>query len=284
MIKLSNCLHNVEEMKPLIHNITNYVTANDCANVLLACGASPIMADDNGEVEDITSICSGLNINIGTLNARTISSMLLAGKKANQLNHPVLLDPVGVGASNLRNETAKLLLDSIKFTVIRGNLSEIKMLASLIEPKNESEEIKSRGVDSAEIMDANDLEKVALLAKEFANKVGSIIAISGVTDIVTDGKRCFYIKNGHAMMAKITGSGCMLSALVTAFISANKDNTLKATVGAIALLGVAGERAFFKMKELNTGNSSYRNYLIDGVCKLTPGSFANFARVKEVNI
>lgn len=283
MIKLANCMKKVEEMKPLIHNITNYVTANDCANVLLACGASPIMADDSGEVEDITSICSGLNINIGTLNARTITSMLLAGRKANKLDHPVLLDPVGVGASRLRNETAKILLDNVKFTVIRGNLSEIKIIASLIEKKKQSKATKSRGVDSAEKMDANNLEDVVILAKELANKIGSIVAISGVTDIVTDGKRCFYIKNGHRMMAKITGSGCMLSALITAFIGANKDKPLEATVAAVCLLGVAGERAFFKMKELKTGNSSYRNYLIDEVCKLTPGTFSNYAKAKEVN-
>jgi hydroxyethylthiazole kinase len=277
----------VKEVKPLIHNITNYVTANECANVLLACGASPIMADDSGEVEDITSLCSGLNINMGTLNNRTISSMLLAGKRANKLKHPVLLDPVGVGASSLRNETAKVLLENIKFTVIRGNLSEIKMIASLNENKGKKEEglnANSRGVDSAEKLDLNNLAEIALLAKETANKLGSIIAISGITDIITDGKRCFYVKNGHQMMAKITGSGCMLSALITAFISANKKEPLEATVAASCLLGIAGERAFFKMKEFNTGNSSYCNYLIDEVFKLVPGSFANFAKAKEVEL
>ena len=117
---------NVRAKCPLIHNITNYVTVNDCANMVLACGASPIMADDAAEVEDITSICGGLNINIGTLNSRTITSMLLAGKKANQLGHPVVLDPVGAGASRLRTDTAFRLLKDVQFTVIRGNISEIK--------------------------------------------------------------------------------------------------------------------------------------------------------------
>ena len=121
---------NVRTKSPLIHNITNYVTVNDCANMVLACGASPIMADDAAEVEDITTICGGLNINIGTLNSRTIESMLKAGRKANALGHPVVLDPVGAGASALRTGTAYRLLDEVRFTVIRGNISEVKTLAS----------------------------------------------------------------------------------------------------------------------------------------------------------
>ena len=125
---LKQCFDNVREKHPLVHNITNYVTVNDVANILLACGGSPIMADDSGEVEDITSICQGLNINIGTLNKNTIPSMFLAGKKANVLGHVVLLDPVGAGASGLRTKTANELVRDIKFTVIRGNISEIRTL------------------------------------------------------------------------------------------------------------------------------------------------------------
>ena len=127
---LKTAFENLRSRSPLIHNITNYVTVNDCANMVLACGASPIMADDAAEVEEITAICGGLNINIGTLNSRTVTSMLLAGKKANQLGHPVVLDPVGAGASRLRTDTAFRLLREVQFTVIRGNISEIKTLAS----------------------------------------------------------------------------------------------------------------------------------------------------------
>ncbi|MEE1087258.1 MAG: hydroxyethylthiazole kinase [Schaedlerella sp.] len=123
-------LENVRNNCPLIHNITNYVTVNDCANIVIACGAAPIMSDDKEEVEEITTICSGLNINIGTLNNRTIDSMLIAGKRANKLNHPIVLDPVGAGASRLRREAAMKLLEEVKFAVIRGNISEIKTLAS----------------------------------------------------------------------------------------------------------------------------------------------------------
>ena len=116
-----NLFANVRAKSPLVHNITNYVTVNDCANIVLACGASPIMADDAAEVEDITSLCAGLNLNIGTLNSRTIPSMLLAGHTANRLGRPVVLDPVGAGASHLRTETALRLLREVKFTVIRGS-------------------------------------------------------------------------------------------------------------------------------------------------------------------
>ena len=126
---LGKMLENVRAKCPLIHNITNYVTVNDCANIVLACGASPIMADDKAEVAEITSVCAGLNINIGTLNSRTIESMHIAGKRANELGHPVVLDPVGAGASKLRTNTAKALLEDIHFTVLRGNISEIKTLA-----------------------------------------------------------------------------------------------------------------------------------------------------------
>ena len=126
---LGNCLENVREQVPLVHNITNYVTVNDVANVLLACGASPIMADEKEEVEEITTICRGLNINIGTLNKRTVEAMLLAGKCAKELGHPILLDPVGAGASTLRTDTAIKLMETLHPTVIRGNISEIKTLA-----------------------------------------------------------------------------------------------------------------------------------------------------------
>lgn len=127
---LGKMLENVRAKRPLVHNITNYVTVNDCANILLACGGSPIMADDVNEVEEITAVCGGLNINIGTLNSHTIEAMLVAGKKANELGHPVLLDPVGAGASKLRTETALRIIRETKLAVVRGNISEIKTLAA----------------------------------------------------------------------------------------------------------------------------------------------------------
>lgn len=174
---------NLRRTCPLIHNITNYVTVNDCANMVLACGASPIMADDAAEVEDITTICGGLNINIGTLNSRTITSMLLAGKKANQLGHPVVLDPVGAGASRLRTDTAFRLLRDVKFTVIRGNISEIKTLAS------GAGTTKGVDADVADKVTEANLDSAVAFAKAFAAQTGAVIAITGAIDIVADAEK-----------------------------------------------------------------------------------------------
>ncbi|MEG0366642.1 MAG: hydroxyethylthiazole kinase, partial [Coprobacillus sp.] len=200
---IEECLKNLKKQTPLVHNITNYVTVNDCANILLACGGSPIMADDEAEVEEITSICGGLNINIGTLNSRTIQSMLKAGHKANELGHPVILDPVGAGASQLRSEIALRLLDEIQFTVIKGNISEIKTLAL--------GSGKTQGVDASidDVVTENNLEKTILFAKQLSLKTNAIIAITGAIDIVCNRQAAYIIKNGTAMLSRITGTGCM---------------------------------------------------------------------------
>ena len=213
---------NVRTKSPLIHNITNYVTVNDCANMVLACGASPIMADDAAEVEDITTICGGLNINIGTLNSRTIESMLKAGKKANVLGHPVVLDPVGAGASALRTETAYRLLDEVRFTVIRGNISEVKTLAS------GAGTTKGVDADVADRVTEENLDGAVAFAKAFAAKTGAVVAITGAIDIVADGAKAYCIRNGHPMMSAITGTGCQLSALTAAFVTANPGHPLEA--------------------------------------------------------
>ena len=170
---LKTAFENLRSRSPLIHNITNYVTVNDCANMVLACGASPIMADDAAEVEEITAICGGLNINIGTLNSRTVTSMLLAGKKANQLGHPVVLDPVGAGASHLRTDTAFRLLREVQFTVIRGNISEIKTLAS------GAGTTKGVDADVADKVTEENLDSAIAFAKAFAARTGAVIAITG---------------------------------------------------------------------------------------------------------
>lgn len=256
-------LANVREKTPLIHNITNYVTVNDCANIVLACGASPIMADDIGEVEEITAICGGLNINIGTLNARTIESMVLAGKKANELGHPVVLDPVGAGASALRTNTAKRLLDEVRFTVIRGNISEIKTLAGVA--------AATQGVDAnvADKVTDENLDSAVAFAKDFAAKTGAVVAITGAIDIVCNGERAFVIRNGHPMMSSITGTGCQLSAMTAAFVTANPDDSLGAAAAAVCAMGLAGELAHARLGE-HDGNSSYRNYIIDAIYNMTP--------------
>lgn len=255
------CLDSVKENSPLIHNITNYVTVNDVANAILAVGASPIMADEKKEAAEITSICNGLNINIGTLNRNTIRAMFAAGKKAQSLNHKILLDPVGAGASTLRTKTALALISKIKFDVIRGNISEIKTLAT--------GSGKTKGVD-ANIEDAvseSNLESAVAFAKNFAEKQNCVVAITGAIDLVSDGKKCFVIRNGKPQMGRITGTGCQLSGIMTAFICAGK-NTLESSATAVCAMGLAGEIAWQKMQE-GDGNSTYRNRIIDALFNMT---------------
>ncbi len=256
-------IENLKTKTPLIHNITNYVTVNDCANILLACGGSPIMSDDRDEVEEITSVCSGLNINIGTLNSRTIEAMLLAGKKANELGHPVVLDPVGAGASSLRTNTALRLLNEIKFDVIRGNISEIRTLAGLSSA--------TQGVDAniADKVTEENLDNAVAFAKDFAERTGAVIAITGAIDIVCNDEKAFCIRNGHPMMSSVTGTGCMLSAIIAAYVTANTEEKLESTAAAVCAMGLAGEIAYARLNELD-GNSSYRNYIIDAVYNMTP--------------
>ena len=259
----AECFENVRSTCPLIHNITNYVTVNDCANMVLACGASPIMADDAAEVEDITTICGGLNINIGTLNSRTITSMLLAGKKANLLGHPVVLDPVGTGASQLRTDTANRLLREVKFTVIRGNISEVKTLAS------GAGTTKGVDADVADKVTEENLDSAVAFAKAFAARTGAVVAITGAIDIVADAHKAYCIRNGHPMMSSITGTGCQLSALTAAFVTANPDQPLEAAAAAVCAMGLAGEIAHSRLSPLD-GNSTYRNYIIDAIYNMTP--------------
>ena len=259
----AECFENVRSTCPLIHNITNYVTVNDCANMVLACGASPIMADDAAEVEDITTICGGLNINIGTLNSRTITSMLLAGKKANLLGHSVVLDPVGAGASQLRTDTANRLLREVKFTVIRGNISEIKTLAS------GAGTTKGVDADVADKVTEENQDSAVAFAKAFAARTGAVVAITGAIDIVADAHKAYCIRNGHPMMSSITGTGCQLSALTAAFVTANPDQPLEAAAAAVCAMGLAGEIAHSRLSPLD-GNSTYRNYIIDAVYNMTP--------------
>ena len=258
----SEMLKNVRERVPLVHCITNYVTVNDCANILLACGGSPIMADDEQEVEEITSVCGGLTINIGTLNSRTVKSMMLAGKRANVLGHPVLLDPVGVGASTLRTETAVKLLENVRFTAVRANISEIKTLAL------GSGNTKGVDADMADAVTEENMDRVIAFAREFSEKTGAITVITGAVDLVVDGKQAYVIQNGHPMMSKVTGTGCMLSAMMSAYLTANQDAPLRAAAAAVCAMGIAGERAYDRMLAFHGGSGSYRMFLMDEISNL----------------
>ncbi|MCQ2526575.1 MAG: hydroxyethylthiazole kinase [Lachnospiraceae bacterium] len=271
---LGKLMDNVCEKKPLIHNITNYVTANDCANILLACKASPIMAEAEQEVEEVTSICDGLSINIGTLVENKIPAMLKAGKRANELGHPVVLDPVGAGVSEFRTKAAHELINQVHFDVIRGNLSEIRALVSGVG--------SSRGVDTDgqdEIV--NDIGAIADFAGKVAGALDTIVVVSGATDIVADADRVYAVSNGHNMMSRVTGCGCMLSSITAAFLAANKEDKIEATLAAVCAMGVAGEMAHDRLTK-EDGNATYRNYIIDAIYNMDGAKLEAMARYEVI--
>ncbi len=269
-LRAGNLLNNLRDTKPLVHHITNYVTVNDCANITLAIGASPIMADDMMEVESITAISSALVLNIGTLNQRTVETMLAAGKKANELNIPIVLDPVGTGASAFRNETVKSLLEQIQFSVIRGNMSEIRFIAGL--------HATTKGVDVSEADSAQDIQSSIEIAKTAAKQHHCVIAITGATDIVSDGNHTVCLENGHQMLSNITGTGCMCSSLIGSFCSMTDDYVTATTSGLLAM-GIAGEIAFEKAGHLGTG--SYRVSIIDEISMMNTETLQREAKVDE---
>ena len=236
------------------------------------------MADDEQEVEEITTVCDGLTINIGTLNSRTVKSMILAGKRANQLGHPVLLDPVGVGASKLRTETAIQLLEHVKFTAVRGNISEIKTLALV------SGNTKGVDADMADAVTEENMERVIAFAGEFSRKTGAVTVITGAVDLAVDGKRAYVIWNGHPMMSKVTGTGCMLGAMMAAYLTANKDTPLQAAAAAVCAMGIAGERAYEKMLAAHGGSGSYRMLLMDEISNMNAEILDRDARYEVYEI
>ena len=272
---LSAALRRVRQTTPLVHNITNYVTVNDCANALLACGGSPIMSDEPLDVGDIQTICGGLVLNIGTLNERTIEGMKVAAAKASELGHPIVLDPVGAGASALRTETAGMLLDSYDVKVIRANMSEVKALAGAA--------AATRGVDvnPDDVVTEDNLRASAAFVRQMAAKTGAVMAVTGAIDIVADADRAFAIRNGSPIMGKITGAGCMLTCVVAAYAVANPDALLEGVVAAVANMGVAGEIAETRMQPVD-GNASFRTYLIDALYNMNGQALEAVARVEEV--
>ncbi len=264
---LAEILYRTRERSPLIHCITNIVTANDCANLLLGCGASPIMAEDPDEVAEITALCDGLVLNLGTPNPRRLEAVGIAGKTANALGHPVILDPVGVGGSVMRRTAAEELLKTVRLTVIRGNATEI---GTLVHGTG-----AHRGVDAdTEIPSAED---TAELAETLAKTAGAVVLLTGVTDIVTDGATIYRVYNGHPMMRDVTGTGCQLSALVGAYVTANPATPLTATLAAVCAMGLCGERAHDRLQP-EDGNATYRNFILDALYNLKPDELEKGAK------
>jgi len=258
----SDLFARVREKRPLVHHITNYVTVNDCANITLCAGGAPVMADAPEEAAEMTSIASSLVLNIGTLNAGQIESMLLAGKMANKRGIPVILDPVGAGATRFRTETTKRLLDELEIAVLKGNAAEIGVVAGV--------EAVVRGVDSCGL--AGD---PVMIGQGLAQKLGCTVAISGATDIVTDGTHTLLVDNGHPLMGSISGTGCMAASVIGAFCAESED-CVTASAAAFAALGLAGERA----AAVAHGPLSFKVALFDELANLTPQDLGAGARIR----
>ena len=261
----ANNLSSVREKKPLVHSITNFVVMNSTANALLAMGASPIMAHSPEEVEELVAIAGALVLNIGTLTPYWIESMEIAGRKARSLGVPVILDPVGSGATRLRTESAHRLINSANPNVSRGNASEVLSLA-----KKGS---KTKGVDSIHSVD-DAAEAARILAKELK----CTLAITGQVDLVTDGKREVRISNGHPLMGYVTGTGCAATTTIAAFLAVDTD-PVSATSTALAFFGLAGEVA----AETTSAPGNFWIAMLDALYTITPEFLADRSKIETIN-
>lgn len=272
---ISNRVDDVRATTPLVHCITNYVTVESVANALLAVGGSPIMSDEVDDVEDITSICQALVLNIGTLNKNTIAGMRAAGAKAAQLGHPIVLDPVGAGASRLRTSTACALVDSLPVAVVRGNMSEIKALVGA------SASTQGVDVNPDDVVNEGNLERAASFARDVARNLGAVVAITGPIDVVADDQKAWAIRNGSPYQGRITGSGCMLSGICGAFAARAEGSMLEAMVAAVTMMGVAGGRAAERLGA-GQGTGTFHTFMMDELSLLDGASVGAAARVSQV--
>ncbi len=259
---LARVLDQVRQRRPVVHAITNWVTARDVAGVIHAVGARPVLALAVEEVVDVVSGADALVLNLGTPTPPRVTAMLLAGQRANALGRPVVFDPVGAGASAFRTGAAQRILSDLHLAVVKGNRAEIGTLAGMGG--------QLRGVDAA----AGPAD-VRVAAETLARRSGAIVATSGPRDLVTDGVQAITIDNGHPLMGHVTGTGCMLSAVVAAVVAAEVD-ALTSTVAALACFGLAGERA----AEVVRGPGTFRAALLDELFALAPDDLIAGMRVE----
>ncbi|MCK9323515.1 MAG: hydroxyethylthiazole kinase [Candidatus Methanomethylophilaceae archaeon] len=252
----------VQKKKPLVHQMTNYVTVNDCANITICAGGSPVMSDAKEDVEDMVSIASALVLNIGTLNSRTNESMILAGKTANELNIPVILDPVGVGATRFRTKTAEDILDSVRISVIKGNAGEIGILAG------SGGVVK--GVDS--ISGSDNAEETV---KALSRATDAIIGMTGKTDYVSDGKAVYVLNNGDNYLETVSGTGCMVSSVVGCYVGAH-GVSVDSIAAAISIFNIAGEIAAMTAK----GPGSFKTKLFDSMYNITAADINDRLKIR----
>jgi hydroxyethylthiazole kinase len=265
MISPGTTLAAVRERRPLVHQITNYVVMNETANATLALGALPVMAHAGEEVEEMTGIASALVLNIGTLSEHWVEAMLLAAAAANARRTPVVLDPVGVGATAYRTATARRILSTVDITVLRGNAGEV---ATLVGAHAEVRGVESMiaGMDPAE------------LAREAARHLGVVASVTGPVDHVSDGERVLAVTNGHPLLAAVTGTGCISSALTGCFLAGKPDAPLEAAAEALAAFGVAAEDAAAGV----AGPGTFHVRLYDALYALDPASLDGRARIEEL--
>jgi hydroxyethylthiazole kinase len=264
--KTVEILREIRIRQPLIHHITNFVVMNSTANVTLAVGASPIMAHAHEEMEAMSAFTSALNLNIGTLAPYWIDSMLIAGKATGKRGIPIILDPVGSGATSLRTETAKRILAEVPVSVIRGNASEV---LSLCVP---GEEVRIRGVDSLESVDA-----VRDNAHKLAGSLKKVVAVTGEIDFITNGEKALAVHNGHPMFGRVTGAGCAATTVISCFCAVERD-PLVATACALGYYGLAGEEAALVSK----GPGSFQMALYDALYSLSEETMMKGLRIRPV--
>ncbi|MEI6840711.1 MAG: hydroxyethylthiazole kinase [Methanomicrobiales archaeon] len=263
-MKLSAMLGLIRQNKPLIHHITNYVTVNDCANITLCIGASPVMSHALEEVEEMVGHAGALVLNIGTLDSSQAASMLLAGHAANNLNIPVIVDPVGAGATRYRTNFVQRLIEELQISVMKGNAGEIGVLAGA--------DAHVRGVDSGDVNG-----NLPSIAQNFAHESGITIIMTGATDIVSNGRQIITIENGHPMMGRISGTGCMATSVIASFVAVSR-NTAEASAAALAAFGIAGERAAAG----TSGPGTFKSALFDQLSHLTPAELGTDAKIREL--
>ncbi|NVY97005.1 hydroxyethylthiazole kinase [Lactobacillus sp. DCY120] len=267
---LETVLPQLQQKKPLVHHLTNYVTVNDCANITLAIGASPIMADEIQEVASITAQADALVLNLGTLNQRILASMLVAGQRANQFGIPIILDPVGVGISTFRQQAVQKLLAELDLAVIRGNRSEISFLAG--------KENSAKGVDSFD--QTLDTSTMITRAQKVADKKHCVVAVTGATDIIVDEQQIVTAENGCPAMKQITGTGCMTTSLVGSFCGSQPQEIFASTLTALLAMGIAGEIGQKRTQKLGSG--SLRTAIIDTINHLDTKTLQERGKFHEV--
>lgn len=270
--RIRDSFERVRLTQPMVHSITNNITINDCANIILAAGGTAIMAQDEGEVQEITKHSDALVLNMGALRAQ--EAMMIAAQTAHTLQHPVVLDPVAAGASGLRREMCQRLLSKGFVSVIRGNASEIRALAGA----NESMQgVEARASDQ---VTKHNLLASAEWVSALSRQTNTVIMLTGAIDLISDGKSTAALHGGSEMMRRITGAGCMLSALTGVYCGANPQNLFEAAVTAASMMNICGELAHARVRKEMEGTASFRTRLIDAVSLLTADDLVSKLRVE----